>query len=166
MSLLSTPGGNRGTGHFYLAKNRTFLLCVDTSGHTLQLWWHSQSWLCSFSCKSYLHSACKAHFHLTYILALGILASNPPPWSSHEDRSLYRYHQRPVGHPRKASPQVLHQKRDQGGLRRRGKPSHPTTAHCGIYPQPPRLPRQGLQGSRDSPRGAPPRAKTVKRPTL
>ena len=24
-----TPGGNRGTGHFYLAKNRTFLLCVD-----------------------------------------------------------------------------------------------------------------------------------------
>src|SRR5467141_4635146 len=30
MSLLSTPGGNRGTGHFYLAKNRTFLLCVDT----------------------------------------------------------------------------------------------------------------------------------------
>src|SRR5713101_164030 len=30
MSLLSIPGGNRGTGHFYLAKNRTFLLCVDT----------------------------------------------------------------------------------------------------------------------------------------
>ena len=30
MCLLSTPGGNRGTGHFYLAKNRTFLLCVDT----------------------------------------------------------------------------------------------------------------------------------------
>src|SRR3984893_2139057 len=29
MCLLSTPGGNRGTGHFYLAKNRTFLLCVD-----------------------------------------------------------------------------------------------------------------------------------------
>src|SRR5229473_3255053 len=25
-----TPGENRGTGHFYLAKNRTFLLCVDT----------------------------------------------------------------------------------------------------------------------------------------
>ena len=32
MSLLSTPGGNRGIGHFYLAKNRTFLLCVDR-GH-------------------------------------------------------------------------------------------------------------------------------------
>src|ERR1700675_1941615 len=31
MCLLSTPGGNRGTGHFYLAKNRTFLLCVDTT---------------------------------------------------------------------------------------------------------------------------------------
>src|SRR6266852_4872439 len=30
MCLLITPGGNRGTGHFYLAKNRTFLLCVDT----------------------------------------------------------------------------------------------------------------------------------------
>src|SRR6266446_2403461 len=30
MSLLITPGGNRGTGHFYLAKNRTFLLCVDS----------------------------------------------------------------------------------------------------------------------------------------
>src|ERR1700675_540406 len=30
MCLLSTPGGNRGTGHFYLAKNRTFLLCVDS----------------------------------------------------------------------------------------------------------------------------------------
>src|SRR6266403_1104347 len=29
MCLLITPGGNRGTGHFYLAKNRTFLLCVD-----------------------------------------------------------------------------------------------------------------------------------------
>src|ERR1700674_1018566 len=31
MCLLITPGGNRGTGHFYLAKNRTFLLCVDTN---------------------------------------------------------------------------------------------------------------------------------------
>jgi hypothetical protein len=30
MCLLITPGGNHGTGHFYLAKNRTFLLCVDT----------------------------------------------------------------------------------------------------------------------------------------
>src|SRR4029077_20209316 len=30
MCLLITRGGNRGTGHFYLAKNRTFLLCVDT----------------------------------------------------------------------------------------------------------------------------------------
>src|ERR1700747_1956492 len=30
MCLLITPGGNRGTGHFYLAENRTFLLCVDT----------------------------------------------------------------------------------------------------------------------------------------
>src|SRR5258708_35103418 len=29
MSPRITPGGNRGTGHFYLAKNRTFLLCVD-----------------------------------------------------------------------------------------------------------------------------------------
>ena len=34
MCLLSTPGGNRGTGHFYLAKNRTFLLCVDTKEDT------------------------------------------------------------------------------------------------------------------------------------
>src|SRR5438552_7717241 len=32
MCLLITPGGNRGTGHFYLAKNRTFLLCVDNVG--------------------------------------------------------------------------------------------------------------------------------------
>jgi hypothetical protein len=31
MCLLSIPGGNHGTGHFYIAKNRTFLLCVDTS---------------------------------------------------------------------------------------------------------------------------------------
>src|SRR6202045_990901 len=30
MCLQITLGGNRGTGHFYLAKNRTFLLCVDT----------------------------------------------------------------------------------------------------------------------------------------
>src|ERR1700730_11808882 len=30
MCLRITPGGNRGTGHFYLAKNRTFLLCVDS----------------------------------------------------------------------------------------------------------------------------------------
>src|SRR5260370_16532836 len=37
MSLLSTPGGNRGTGHFYLAKNRTFLLCVDTRRKRRQL---------------------------------------------------------------------------------------------------------------------------------
>jgi hypothetical protein len=29
MCLPITPGGNHGTGHFYLAKNRTFLLCVD-----------------------------------------------------------------------------------------------------------------------------------------
>ena len=25
-----TPGGNLGSGHFYLAENRTFLLCVDS----------------------------------------------------------------------------------------------------------------------------------------
>src|ERR1700687_805244 len=30
MCLQITLGGNHGTGHFYLAKNRTFLLCVDT----------------------------------------------------------------------------------------------------------------------------------------
>ena len=30
MCLPITLGGNHGTGHFYLAKNRTFLLCVDT----------------------------------------------------------------------------------------------------------------------------------------
>src|ERR1035438_357893 len=30
MCLPSTLGENHGTGHFYLAKNRTFLLCVDT----------------------------------------------------------------------------------------------------------------------------------------
>jgi hypothetical protein len=29
MCLRITLGGNHGTGHFYLAKNRTFLLCVD-----------------------------------------------------------------------------------------------------------------------------------------
>ena len=28
-----TLGGNRGSGHFYLAKNRTFLLCVDTKAY-------------------------------------------------------------------------------------------------------------------------------------
>src|ERR1700686_1680100 len=31
MCLLSTLGGSLGSGHFYLAKNRTFLLCVDTN---------------------------------------------------------------------------------------------------------------------------------------
>jgi hypothetical protein len=31
MCLPITPGGNHGPGHFYLAKNRTFLLCVDTN---------------------------------------------------------------------------------------------------------------------------------------
>src|ERR1700676_2981078 len=31
MCLPSTPGGNRGTGHFYIAKKRTFLLCVDST---------------------------------------------------------------------------------------------------------------------------------------
>src|ERR1700686_3508512 len=31
MRLLSTLGGSLGSGHFYLAKNRTFLLCVDTN---------------------------------------------------------------------------------------------------------------------------------------
>ena len=30
MCLQITLGGNHGSGHFYLAKNRTFLLCVDT----------------------------------------------------------------------------------------------------------------------------------------
>ena len=29
MCLPNTPGENPGGGHFYLAKNRTFLLCVD-----------------------------------------------------------------------------------------------------------------------------------------
>src|ERR1700679_3051903 len=31
MRLPITLGENHGSGHFYLAKNRTFLLCVDTS---------------------------------------------------------------------------------------------------------------------------------------
>ncbi|HEY2118960.1 MAG TPA: hypothetical protein VGH37_07235, partial [Candidatus Acidoferrum sp.] len=30
MCLQITLGENHGTGHFYLAENRTFLLCVDT----------------------------------------------------------------------------------------------------------------------------------------
>jgi hypothetical protein len=30
MCLQSTLGGDLGSGHFYLAENRTFLLCVDT----------------------------------------------------------------------------------------------------------------------------------------
>src|SRR5271157_901524 len=29
MCLQITPGEDHGSGHFYLAKNRTFLLCVD-----------------------------------------------------------------------------------------------------------------------------------------
>src|SRR4029077_11698669 len=33
MCLQITLGGNHGTGHFYLARNRTFLLCVDTKGY-------------------------------------------------------------------------------------------------------------------------------------
>src|SRR5260370_20532924 len=37
MCLQITPGGNHGTGHFYLAKNRTFLLCVDTKTDYLDL---------------------------------------------------------------------------------------------------------------------------------
>src|SRR5450432_4186846 len=32
-----TLGGNHGPGHFYLAENRTFLLCVDTRSRRLQL---------------------------------------------------------------------------------------------------------------------------------
>ncbi|MGB6846086.1 MAG: hypothetical protein WBE09_14420, partial [Candidatus Acidiferrales bacterium] len=31
MCLPITLGGNHGSGHFYLAQNRTFLLCVDTT---------------------------------------------------------------------------------------------------------------------------------------
>jgi hypothetical protein len=30
MCLQSTLGEDHGSGHFYVAKNRTFLLCVDT----------------------------------------------------------------------------------------------------------------------------------------
>ncbi len=30
MYLQNTLGEDRGSGHFYLARNRTFLLCVDT----------------------------------------------------------------------------------------------------------------------------------------
>ncbi|HKV61097.1 MAG TPA: hypothetical protein VJO16_04230, partial [Candidatus Acidoferrum sp.] len=32
MCLQSTLGGDLGSGHFYRAENRTFLLCVDTRG--------------------------------------------------------------------------------------------------------------------------------------
>jgi hypothetical protein len=31
MCLQITLGENHGSGHFYLAKTRTFLLCVDTN---------------------------------------------------------------------------------------------------------------------------------------
>src|SRR5450755_2327840 len=31
-----TLGENHGTGHFYLAENRTFLLCVDTKSNPIQ----------------------------------------------------------------------------------------------------------------------------------
>src|SRR5260370_37517690 len=32
INKIITPGGNHGSGHFYLAQNRSFLLCVDTAG--------------------------------------------------------------------------------------------------------------------------------------
>src|ERR1700684_4194646 len=35
MRLPITLGENHGSGHFYLAKNRTFLLCVDTPARQL-----------------------------------------------------------------------------------------------------------------------------------
>ena len=35
--LLITLGESHGSGHFYLAKNRTFLLCVDTNCHQSRL---------------------------------------------------------------------------------------------------------------------------------
>src|ERR1700733_8406007 len=33
MCLQTTLGEDHGSGHFYFAKNRTFLLCVDTRTH-------------------------------------------------------------------------------------------------------------------------------------
>src|SRR6202789_646679 len=36
MRLPITLGENHGSGHFYLAKNRTFLLCVDTNAEGSQ----------------------------------------------------------------------------------------------------------------------------------
>ncbi len=35
MYLQTTLGEDHGRGHFYLAKTRTFLLCVDTNGTPL-----------------------------------------------------------------------------------------------------------------------------------
>src|SRR5262245_24143713 len=32
-----TPGENLGSGHSYLAKNRTFLLCVDTNATRMRI---------------------------------------------------------------------------------------------------------------------------------
>src|ERR1700726_2517190 len=49
MCLLSTLGGSLGSGHFYLAKNRTFLLCVDITPN-----WALSGRLPASSCKKRL----------------------------------------------------------------------------------------------------------------
>ena len=38
MCLQNTLGEDPGTGHFYLAENRTFLLCIDTLSNNFNPW--------------------------------------------------------------------------------------------------------------------------------
>jgi hypothetical protein len=45
MYLQITLGEDHGSGHFYLARNRTFLLCVDNSR-----WKHFETWRDPFCC--------------------------------------------------------------------------------------------------------------------
>jgi hypothetical protein len=45
MYLQITLGEDHGNGHFYLAKTRTFLLCVDTKAHYLRVSVHKACWI-------------------------------------------------------------------------------------------------------------------------
>jgi len=69
MCLPNTLGEDHGSGHFYLAKTRTFLLCVDTAHHALRPEPTASSGQCIAQCTTAFSALFPHKFNLEVALA-------------------------------------------------------------------------------------------------
>src|SRR5216683_7406817 len=100
---------------------------------------------------------------LTYIIQDGILIWNPWLRSSHEDRSLHRHDERPVGHSFEASAQVFDQRGNPGRFSGAGEPLGIAASYRCVHPEPARLAQRRTVRPQGSARRAQTRARALRR---